>query len=99
MTKEEHQKWKKEEKTPVFTENIRKNFIMFGTLAVYMVLLNPLGFAVTSAIFIFGVMFWLGVRKPIILILIPILTAGVLFYLFKYLLYIRLPLGLMKYIL
>ncbi|MBT9776824.1 hypothetical protein GPL15_09945 [Clostridium sp. MCC353] len=99
MTREEYFKWKEEEKMPVFTEKARKNLIMFGMLALYMIVLNPLGFAPATAAFILAVMCWLGVRKPGVLIIVPVLTSGILFYLFKYVLYIRLPLGLLKYIL
>ena len=99
MNQEEYFEWKTRERTPVFTEKVRNNLIMFGALALYLILLNPLGFALTTAAFIFFVMYWLGERRLVILCLTPVLTAGILFYLFKYVLYVRLPLGLLKYIL
>ena len=99
MTHEEYLSWKAEEKQPLFTPKMRKNLIMFASLALYMVLLEPLGFAIASVLFIFGTLLWLGVRKIPLLILVPVVTSAVLFYVFKYMLYIRLPLGLLKYVL
>lgn len=97
MTEEEYKNWNK----PAISLSpaMKKNLIMYAALAVYLMVLNFLGFFIATWIFAVVIMLWLGVRNVPVLVLVPVITAGVLFYVFKYLLYIRLPLGLLKYIL
>ena len=99
MDEEQYERWKAENNKPVLTEAVKKQIIMFAILVVYMLLLKYLGFLIDTIVFIFAVLFWLGVRNRLQLILIPLLISGILFYVFKYLLFIRLPLGILKNIL
>lgn len=99
MNEEEYQAWRETAKEPIFTDKVKKNWMMVGFLVIYLALLNPLGFAVDTCLFILGVLLWLGVRKVPVLVLAPLLTSGVLFYVFKFVLYIRLPLGILSGIL
>ena len=99
MDREAYERWKAEQSEPVLTQATRRQILMFGILIVYMLLLQPLGFLIDTILFVLVVMWWLGVRDWKLLVLIPILTSVILFYIFKYLLFIRLPLGVLKGIL
>ncbi|KJS88422.1 MAG: hypothetical protein JM58_01280 [Peptococcaceae bacterium BICA1-8] len=61
---------------------------------VYIAVLNYLGFALSTLIYIFGVMWYLGIRKKIMLILVPTLTTLFVYLVFNQLLLVLLPEGI-----
>jgi putative tricarboxylic transport membrane protein len=65
-------------------------------LLVYAAVLKPLGFIVSTIIFLVGALILAGVRRPFPLVLMPVGLAVVLFYVFYELLRVSLPRGVIK---
>jgi putative tricarboxylic transport membrane protein len=65
-------------------------------LLVYAVVLKPLGFIVSTIIFLVGALILAGVRRPLPLVLMPVGLAVVLFYVFYELLRVSLPRGVIE---
>jgi hypothetical protein len=72
----------------------RQVTVMFGSLAVALLLLNQLGFLITTALFMAAVIFSLGGRSWPTLIFAPIAAAGILYLVFAVWLNVPLPQGL-----
>jgi hypothetical protein len=72
--------------------------LMLGGLAVSLLLLNWLGFVLTTMLFMTVVIFGLGVRSWRILAMIPILAAAGLYILFAVLLSVPLPKGILAFL-
>ena len=65
-------------------------------LLVYAAVLKPLGFIVSTIIFLVGALILAGVRRPFPLVLMPVGLAVVLFYVFYELLRVSLPRGVIE---
>lgn len=65
-------------------------------LLVYAAVLKPLGFIVSTVIFLVGALILAGVRRPLPLVLMPVGLAVVLFYVFYELLRVSLPRGVIE---
>ena len=65
-------------------------------LLVYAAVLKPLGFIVSTIIFLVGALILAGVRRPLPLVLMPVGLAVVLFYVFYELLRVSLPRGVIE---
>ena len=73
----------------------RRNGVLLSTLAISFLLLDLLGFLVTSALFVAAVAFGLGTRSWRILASVPLLTAIVLYGVFAVWLRVPLPRGIL----
>jgi len=70
--------------------------VMLGALAVALVVLEPLGFLLTAALFMASLVFSLGVRSWSVLLVVPIVAALVLHLVFVVWLGVPLPLGVLS---
>ncbi|MCP3031638.1 tripartite tricarboxylate transporter TctB family protein [Halobacillus sp. A1] len=68
-----------------------------GMIFVYILLFELLGFLITTALFIISCSTFLGYRQWKTSILVSIIFPGVLYYVFNYLLQIRLPQGILPF--
>ena len=75
----------------------RRNGIILGALAISFLLLDLLGFLVTTALFVAAVAFGLGTRSWRILASVPLLTAIVLYGVFAAWLRVPLPRGILAF--
>jgi putative tricarboxylic transport membrane protein len=62
-------------------------------LGVYATILDPVGFVITTAVFLLAELLLIGVRRPILLVLVPLGVSVGLFYLFRVFLEVPLPVG------
>jgi putative tricarboxylic transport membrane protein len=60
-------------------------------LLAYLNLIDPLGFPLSTALFLGFEMAIIGVRNPVLLIAAPVLMSGAIYYLFRYGLDVALP--------
>lgn len=65
-------------------------------LAVYAVVLEALGFILSSVLFLLGALLLAGVRRPSFLVVLPVGISVVLFYVFYNLLEVSLPTGFLE---
>jgi putative tricarboxylic transport membrane protein len=65
-------------------------------LFVYAAVLKPLGYIVSTVIFLVGALILADVRRPLSLVLMPVGLAVVLFYVFYELLRVSLPRGVIE---
>ncbi|HSQ05108.1 MAG TPA: tripartite tricarboxylate transporter TctB family protein [Burkholderiales bacterium] len=72
--------------------------LMLGTLAIAFVVLDKLGFLVTTTLFIAVVIFGLGVRSWLTLASVPLLAATVLYTVFAVWLRVPLPKGILGFL-
>jgi hypothetical protein len=70
--------------------------VMLGALAVALLVLEPLGFLLTAALFMAALLFSLGVRSWAMLLAVPIVAALVLHLVFVVWLGVPLPLGVLS---
>ncbi len=75
----------------------RRVGLMFGALAVALVLLVKLGFLVTTTLFMAVVIFGLGVRSWVMLTTVPLLAATGLYLVFAVWLRVPLPRGILDF--
>jgi putative tricarboxylic transport membrane protein len=75
----------------------RKNGILLSALAISFLLLDLLGFLVTTALFVAAVAFGLGTRSWRILASVPLMTAIVLYGVFAVWLRVPLPRGILAF--
>ncbi|MFC7063822.1 tripartite tricarboxylate transporter TctB family protein [Halobacillus seohaensis] len=66
-----------------------------GMIFLYIFLLEIIGFVITTALFIFACSTFLGYRKWVTNILVSLIFPSLLYYVFNYLLQIRLPQGIL----
>lgn len=71
----------------------KKIFYFMVSTMLYLALMNYLGFAIMTLVFMPVLLWILGTKSKRVLIFLPIITTFVLFMLFDYLLGIPLPLG------
>lgn len=67
-----------------------------GLLAAYAAVLEVLGFILASILFLLGALMLAGVRRPLLLVVIPVGVSVVLFYVFYELLDVSLPRGVVE---
>ncbi|MCM3762984.1 tripartite tricarboxylate transporter TctB family protein [Alkalihalobacillus oceani] len=69
--------------------------IMIITLitVIYVAMMNYLGFGVSTFVYMFTVLWILEVRRLVIVILVPLLTTAILYFIFNNLLMVLLPQG------
>lgn len=68
-------------------------------IGVFIGLISPLGFIPAAILYMIGSMFFMGAReswKPVAYVLTAVLTAFLLFFLFKKYIYVTLPMGILK---
>jgi hypothetical protein len=71
--------------------NLKPVLIIGVTFVIYVLLLVPLGYFISSAVMGFIVLLALGLRNPVMLALVPLVSAGTLVALFNHLLKMPLP--------
>ena len=77
-------------------EGARRALALLASLAVAALLLQPAGFRLTMLFFSAGLLFALGVRRPIVIALIALASSFGLFHVFYYWLQVPLPIGLLR---
>lgn len=90
-------------KTPLLTvlKDYREVVASFVALAIYVGVMKPLGFAISTALYVFAQILiltpkakWKATAAPAAIT--AVLTGGVLFYIFRYLLNVLLPVGILS---
>ena len=71
-------------------------FAVIVLSVIYVVAMKPVGFIISSIIYMFAVLWVLGIRSIKVLILVPTISTAVLYFSFGTLLSIRLPKGLLN---
>ena len=82
------------DKTAV-TGSILQVLALCGMIALYLLLLKPVGYLIMTPLFILGTMLFFGMRKPLALILTTAVITGFTYYMFNYVLYVFLPRGIL----
>lgn len=72
-----------------------KFFLTVALLALYYILLKPLGFILASTLIVFILMYCLGCRKYWVMVLYGLILSTVIFSIFYYGMYVSLPLGVL----
>lgn len=60
-------------------------------LCVYAIVLDSMGFVITTVVFLLAELLLIGVRRPVLLVLVPLGVSAGLFYLFRVFLEVPLP--------
>ena len=85
----ENEKWK-------FSLNITRNkLVIVGATVVYVAIIPVIGYIVTTVLYVGGLSFFLGNRKPVKLILYTGILVAILYLIFGFWLRIRLPTGIL----
>jgi len=69
-------------------------FGLILSIVSYITMISLVGYVIATVLFIFGVMWYLGMRQWSLLILTPILTTLTVYLIFSELLFVMLPAGL-----
>jgi putative tricarboxylic transport membrane protein len=72
-------------------------FSVLASLLVYIFLLEPMGFLLSTILFLLVIPFVLGFKKKVTTVLVAFLFSGVMYYSFNYLLNITLPQGILPF--
>ncbi|KGX88100.1 hypothetical protein N781_11485 [Pontibacillus halophilus JSM 076056 = DSM 19796] len=88
---------KEKAKRQVSKEDVLALVGVGALIILYIVLFEWLGFLLTTALFVFSCSWALGYRRILSLVLVSVLFPSVLYYLFNYLLQIRLPEGILPF--
>jgi putative tricarboxylic transport membrane protein len=86
-----YQGWKRNEKVAMPKFLWKKIIPMLVLAGLYAFALEPIGFRISTLLFVLVTMFFLGERKPISLITVPVITSLSIFYLFSKVFLIALP--------
>ncbi|MGF3104942.1 tripartite tricarboxylate transporter TctB family protein [Rossellomorea sp. DUT-2] len=70
---------------------------VLGALLVYIFLLEPIGFLLSTILFLLVIPFVLGFKKKLTTVLVAFLFSGIMYYSFNYLLNITLPQGILPF--
>ncbi|MCR8849741.1 tripartite tricarboxylate transporter TctB family protein [Rossellomorea sp. SC111] len=70
---------------------------VLAALLVYIFLLEPVGFLLSTILFLLVIPFVLGFKKKVTTVLVAFLFSGVMYYSFNYLLNITLPQGILPF--
>ncbi|WP_170006181.1 tripartite tricarboxylate transporter TctB family protein [Bacillus fonticola] len=95
FVKEKQTSDKEEEKIPL--QDIRVLLAVGGMLLLYIFFLEILGFIVVTALFIYFCSWYLGYKKHKVNALVSLIFPCVMYYMFNYLLLIRLPQGILPF--
>ncbi|WP_082233197.1 tripartite tricarboxylate transporter TctB family protein [Halobacillus massiliensis] len=68
-----------------------------GMILIYIFLFEMIGFLIMTALFVFGCAAFLGYRRWVTNVIVSLLFPGILYYVFNYLLQIRLPQGILPF--
>ena len=82
---------KKEERSP------KKLLFIIMLSILYVVLIKPLGFVVSTFLFLTGSMVLLEVKNKKIAVLIPFITVAIIYVVFKVLLKVQIPVGILGF--
>lgn len=82
---------KKEERS------LRKLLFIIVLSILYVVLIKPLGFVVSTFLFLTGSMILLEVKNKKIAVLVPIITVALIYFVFKILLKVQIPVGILGF--
>ena len=90
--------WKEKDETPLFEKGgwIPPSFGV-GVTLLYALLIEPLGYILSTAVFIALWQVAISRAKPLTVILSTLIGTGIMWVLFKYLLGVPLPTGLLRY--
>jgi putative tricarboxylic transport membrane protein len=69
-------------------------FLCMLVVGLYVLLMPVLGFLISTALFIFTILFLQGMKRYFLMLIISLLTAIVVFLLFRTIMYISLPSGI-----
>ena len=75
----------------------RQIMVLCGMVCIYLLLLEHVGYAIMTLLFIFICLLYLGMRKKLVLLLTPLILTGFTYYLFNNVLFVFLPKGLLDY--
>lgn len=71
--------------------------IVFGVMVcIYIGLLEKVGYLIMTPVFIVASLWFLGMRKKITLLLVPVIVTGFTYFVFNYVLYVFLPAGILR---
>ncbi|UXH46028.1 tripartite tricarboxylate transporter TctB family protein [Rossellomorea vietnamensis] len=70
---------------------------VLAALLIYIFLLEPVGFLLSTILFLLVIPFVLGFKKKVTTVLVAFLFSGVMYYSFNYLLNITLPQGILPF--
>lgn len=73
----------------------RKLLYIIGLSVLYVLLIKPLGFVVSTFLFLAGSMALLEVKDKRLAVLVPILTVVIIYVVFKILLKVQIPVGIL----
>lgn len=88
MTNKTKESKKKEERSP------KKLIYIIALSVLYVVLIKPLGFSLSTFLFLAGSMILLEVKNKKLAVLTPILTVVIIYFVFKVLLKVQIPVGI-----
>lgn len=71
-------------------------FHMMVSAVGYIVLLNPVGFPILTPVWGYAVFRWMGYKNRLVSILVSLVITALVFYIFKRLLYVPVPLGILS---
>ena len=75
----------------------RKLLYIIGLSVLYVLLIKPLGFVVSTFLFLAGSMALLEVKDKRLAVLVPILTVVIIYVVFKILLKVQIPVGILGF--
>ncbi|MGD1833077.1 MAG: tripartite tricarboxylate transporter TctB family protein [Sphaerochaetaceae bacterium] len=84
----------KDDDTKFMNEGTRRVLISCAIIIGYLVGMEVLGFIISTPIFLFSIMWYFSVRKISTLISIPLVSTGILYFVFLKFLSVSLPTGL-----
>lgn len=77
--------------------SLRKLLFIIVLSILYVVLIKPLGFVVSTFLFLTGSMILLEVKNKKIAVLVPIITVALIYFVFKILLKVQIPVGILGF--
>lgn len=78
---------------------LKRGIIAVVCIAVFILLMEPLGFIPTAILYMIGSMFFMGAKevwKPVTYVIVAVVVAVACYYLFKKFVYVQLPAGILK---
>ena len=97
--KEENTQTAAPEQKPEKSENTYNHYIVMGAAVLYILLLETLGFILSTLLELIAVPCLLGYKKWKIVVPVALVLSIGLYFLFKYVFYVSLPAGLLSFIL
>lgn len=97
ITKIEDKEAKVSEKAPFFSEKNLKLIVFIAATSLYVYLMTVIGFIIATLLYIAGIMYFLGERKPLVIALVPIGTTAFIYLMFDVWLKISLPAGFLGF--